>query len=527
MMPAVPRILVTDAIRLGDAHYPDVEVVDRPGIGRDELLAIVGEFDGLITRSRTQVDEPLLRAATKLRVIGRGGVGVDNIDLDAASRRGIVVLNAPEANTTSAAELAIALMFAAARGVARSDRLVRQGVWDRAFLGRELTGSRLGIVGLGRIGSQVAQRAAGLGMSVAAYDPYVTRQRAEELGVALYERLDALLERADVLTVHTPLPDETRGMIGSEQLAQLPQGAIVVNAARGGIIDEAALIAALDAGQLRAAGIDVFVHEPPDADHPFTGRDDVVMTAHLGANTIEAQARVGAEILERTALALLGDLSRGAVNAPALAPAVVKALGRYLELGEVLGRMASQLAVGRVRELTVRCDGTFPEPPAPVQVAVAKGFLERFLDEPPNYINALAIAKERGVRVRYEEAPASGAYRQQVSVVASGGGPGVELAGTVLGDHPRVVAVDGFPIEIRPDGPMLLCTNYDRPGAIGKVGTVLGDAGVNISALQLSRVGDDGLAMFALTLDQLPPESVLDVLRSLSDVIHRLRTVRL
>lgn len=527
MMPGVPRILVTDAITLGDAHFPDVEVVDRPGIAREELLDIVGDFEGLITRSRTQVDEALLRAATKLRVIGRGGVGVDNIDLDAASRRGIVVLNAPEANTTSAAELAIALMFAAARGVARSDRILRGGGWDRAFLGRELTGARLGIVGLGRIGSQVAQRAAGLGMRVAAYDPYVTRQRAEALGVTLLERLEALLERSDVLTVHTPLTEETRGMIGAEQLALLPRGAIVVNAARGGIVDESALLAALDAGHLRAAGIDVFVHEPPAADHPFLGRDDIVMTAHLGANTVEAQTRVGAEILERTALALLGDLSRGAVNAPALAPDVVKALGRYLELGEILGRVSSQLAAGRVRELVVRCEGSFPAPPAPVHVAVAKGFLERFLDEPPNYINAVAIAKERGVQVRFEEAAASGAYRQQVSVVARGGGPEVEIAGTVLGDHPRIVAVDGFPIEIRPDGPMLLCTNYDRPGAIGKVGTVLGDAGVNISALQLSRVGDDGLAMFALTLDQLPDEGVLDVLRSLSDVIHSLRTVRL
>ena len=521
------RILVTDTIALGDARYPDVEVVDRPGIARDELLSVIGDFDGLITRSRTRVDDVLLRAAHRLRVIGRGGVGVDNIDLEAASRRGIVVLNAPEANTASAAELAIALMFAAARGVARSDRIVRAGGWDRAFLGRELTGARLGIVGLGRIGSQVAQRALGLGMSALAYDPYVTRQQAEGLGVTLFEQLDALLERVDVLSVHTPLNEETRGMIGEAELARLPQGAIVVNAARGGIVDEVALVAALERGHLLAAGIDVFVQEPPPADHPLLGRDDVVMSAHLGANTVEAQVRVGTEILERTALALLGDLSRGAVNAPALAPEVVKALGRYLELGEALGRMASQLTPGRVRDLTVRCEGTFRAPPEPIKVAVVKGFLESILDEPPNYINAVAIAKERGVAVRFEEAEASGGYRRQVTVVARGTGPATEVAGTVLGDHPRVVAIDSYPIEIRPEGTMLICTNYDRPGAIGKVGTVLGDAGVNISGLQLSRVSDDGLAMFALTLDQVPPEPVLDLLRGLSDVIHSLRTVRL
>ena len=523
----MPRILVTDTIALGDARYPDVEVVDRPGISRDELLAVIGGFDGLITRSRTQVDDVLLRAAPRLRVIGRGGVGVDNIDLDAASRRGIVVLNAPEANTTSAAELAIALMFAAARGVARSDRILRAGGWDRTFLGRELSGARLGIVGLGRIGSQVAQRAIGLGMSALAYDPYVTRQHAEGLGVALFERLDALLERVDVLSVHTPLTEETRGMIGEAELGRLPPGAIVVNAARGGIVDEAALVAALARGHLRAAGIDVFVQEPPPADHPLLGRDDVVMSAHLGANTVEAQARVGSEILERTALALLGDLSRGAVNAPALAPEVVKALGRYLELGEVLGRMASQLTPGRVRDLTVRCEGTFRAPPEPIEVAVVKGFLESILDEPPNYVNAVAIAKERGVQVRFEEAEASGGYRRQVTVEARGSGPASQVAGTVLGDHPRVISIDSYPIEIRPEGTMLICTNYDRPGAIGKVGTVLGDAGVNISGLQLSRVADDGLAMFALTLDQVPPEPVLDLLRGLSDVIHSLRTVRL
>ncbi len=526
-MRPVPRILVTDAIHLGDARFPDIEVVDRPGIPRDELLEVIGDFEGLITRSRTQVDEALLRAATRLRVIGRGGVGVDNIDLDAASRRGIVVLNAPEANTTSAAELAIALMFAAARGVARSDRIIRTGGWDRAFLGRELAGARLGIVGIGRIGSQVAQRALALGMTVMAYDPYVTRERADALGVTLFERLHDMLERADVLSVHTPLTDETRGMIGANELATLPRGAIVVNAARGGIIAEDALFDALESAHLRAAGIDVFVAEPPAPEHPLVGRDDVVMTAHLGANTSEAQARVGKEILERTALALLGDLSRGAVNAPALAPAVVKALGPYLELGEALGRMAAQLAPTPVRALDVHCAGSFAASAEPIRVAVAKGFLERFLDEPPNYINALAIAKERGVQVGFEEAPATGAYRQQVRVVASGAGPTSEIAGTVLGDHPRIVAVDGFPIEIRPEGTMLICTNYDRPGAIGKVGTVLGDAGVNISGLQLSRVGDDGLAMFALTLDQVPPEPVLDLLRGLGDVIHSLRTVRL
>ena len=523
----MPRILVTDTITLGVASFPDVHVDDRAGIGRDELLQVVHAYDAIITRSRTQVDDVLLRAATKLRVIGRGGVGVDNIDIDAASRRGILVLNAPEANNVSAAELAITLMLAAARGVARSDRLVRQGVWDRSFLGREVKDARLGIVGLGRIGTLVAKRAAGLGMSVAAFDPYITRRRAEELGVELCDALDELMARSDFVTVHTPLTDETRGMIGAEQLERMPAGGIVVNAARGGIVVEEALAAALASGHLRGAGLDVFVTEPPAADHPLLGRDDVVVTAHLGANTVEAQERVGSEIFERTALALLGDVSRGAVNAPALAPEVLKALGPYLELGEVLGRVASQLAPGRVRELEVEFSGTFPVDPDPIAIAVTKGFLEPILDEPPNYINASAIAKERDIRVSRVVAARGRGYTQHVLVSARGADVETQVGGTVLGDHIRIVSIEGYPIEVRPERAMLICTNYDRPGAIGKVGTVLGDAGVNISGMQLSRVADDGLAMFALTLDQVPSEAVLDVLRGLTDVIHSLRTVRL
>lgn len=523
----MPRILVTDTINLGTARFPDIDVDDRPGIARDELLDVIAPYDAIITRSRTQVDDGLLRAATNLKVIGRGGVGVDNIDVEAASRRGILVLNAPEANNVSAAELAITLMLAAARGVARSDRLVRAGVWDRSFLGREVKGARLGIVGLGRIGSLVAKRAAGLGMSVAAFDPYITRRRAEELGVELCDTLTDLMARSDFVTVHTPFTEETRGMIAAAELAAMPRGGIVVNAARGGIVVEDDLAAALESGHLRGAGLDVFVTEPPPVDHPLLRRDDVVVTAHLGANTVEAQRRVGSEILERTALALLGDISRGAVNAPAMAPEVVKALGRFLELGEVLGRVASQLASGRVRELEVEFSGTFAVDPDPIATAVTKGFLEPILDEPPNYINAAAIAKERDIRVSRVVAARSRGYTQHVLVSARGADVDTAVGGTVLGDHIRIVSIDGYPIEIRPERAMLICTNYDRPGAIGRVGTVLGDAGVNISGMQLSRVGDDGLAMFALTLDAVPSDDVLDVLRGLTDVIHGLRAIRL
>jgi D-3-phosphoglycerate dehydrogenase len=521
------RILVTDTIQLGDATYDDVQVDYREGISRDELLHIVHGYDAIITRSRTNVDEPLIRAATNLRVIGRGGVGVDNIDIDAASRRGVLVLNAPESNNVSAAELAVALMLCAARGVSRSDKLIRQGKWDRKFLGREVKDARLGIIGLGRIGSLVSRRAQGLGMTVMAYDPYISRHRAEELKIELFDNLHDMLKQADFLTVHTPLTEETTGMVGQAELELLPDGAIVVNAARGGIVEENALFNALKSGKLFAAGLDVYVLEPPSIDHPLLSLDNVVLTAHLGANTQEAQARVGTEILERTVMALRGDYSRGAVNAPALAPAVMEALGQQLKLGEALGKMVSQLVKGRVRELQIEFSGTFAMDPDPIATAATKGFLEPILDEAPNYINAPSIAKERDIRVSKVTASRSRGYTTHVLVKAVSDEGAVSVGGTVLGQDPRIVSIDDYPIEIRPEGTMLICTNYDRPGAVGKVGTVLGDAGVNISGMQLSRVGEDGLALFALTLDQAPPENVLNVLRNLPDVIRTLSVVRL
>lgn len=524
------RILITDTIQLGDYDFPDMQIDYREGIDRKTILEIIGAYDAIITRSRTQVDAPLIQAGKNLKVVGRGGVGVDNIDIDAASRRGVLVLNAPESNNVSAAELAIALMMAAARGIGRSDKQIRSGVWDRKFLGRELKGATLGIVGLGRIGSLVAKRVQGLGMTVIAYDPYISKHRAEELKVELYDNLKQMLVKCDFLTVHTPLTDETLGMIGRDELACLPCHAVVVNAARGGIIDEMALAESLERKKIFAAGLDVFVGEPPKSDHPLLALDNVILTAHLGANTEEAQARVGAEILERVVLALRGDISRGAVNAPSLAPGVMEVLGKHLELGEILGKMAAQLGKGRPRELQIEFSGTFPGDPEPIAVAVTKGFLEPILNEPPNYINAPSIAKERDIRITKTMASRSRGYTNHVMVSVTtdeGKGETTSVGGTVLGNYPRIVSINGFTIEIRPEHTMLLCTNYDRPGAVGKVGTVLGNAGVNISSLQLSRVGEDGLAMFALTVDQTPNENVLNVLRNMTDVIQTLQVVKL
>ncbi len=521
------RILVTDEIQLGPVTDPGTEVTYRAGVSRGELLDIVGGYDAIITRSRTSVDEELLGCATNLKVIGRGGVGVDNIDLDAASRRGILVVNAPEANNVSAAELAITLLLAAARGVARSDRLVRQGLWDRSFLGREVKDARLGIVGFGRIGTLVAKRAQGLGMKVAAYDPYINRRRAEELKVELFDDLGALLARSEFLTVHTPLSDETSGMIGAAELALLPEKAVVVNAARGGIVQEEALLAALESGHLFAAGLDVFTLEPPRPDHPLLKREDVVLTSHLGANTREAQGRVGSQILERTIAALAGDYSGGIVNAPALAPDVMAALGVHLTLGERLGSMAAQLARGRVRELIIEFSGDFPRDPDPISIAVTKGLLEPYLDLPPSYVTAPSLARDRDIAVSKVTTTHNHGYSSHVLVTAVTDVASTSVGGTVLLGKPRITSIDGYSLEIRPEGAMLVCTNFDRPGAVGRVGTVLGDAGVNINSMQLSRVSEDGVAMFILTLDEAPGDEVLEVLTGLTEVIRTLRLVRL
>ena len=520
------KILVTDTVQLGEATYPDIQVDYKPNIERNDLLKIVADYDAIITRSRTKVDAELIEAATNLSVVGRGGVGVDNIDLDAASRRGVLVLNAPEANNVSAAELAIALMLSAARGVNRSDKLTREGIWDRKYLGRELNNGRLAIVGLGRIGTLVARRAQGLGMSVMAYDPYVSPKHAEQNDVELFSNLKEMLVKADFLTVHTPLTDETKGIIGRPELACLPNHAVVVNAARGGIIEENALAEVLQEKQIFAAGIDVFVLEPPSVDHPLLQLDNLVITAHLGANTQEAQERVGSEILERTAKALMGDVSKGAVNAPSLSKEVMERLGPYLELAESMGKMVSQLSSGRIQELKVEVNGDFSDDPEPIVVAAIKGALEPILTDPPNYINAGAIAKERGINVSRINGSDDKGYTQYVEVTAVTDGDSACVGGTVLGGTPRVVSINNFTIEVKPEGTMLICTNHDKPGAVGKVGTVLGNANINISFMQLSRVGADGKALFVLALDHAPDAAIIEELKKLPDTLSSLDVVK-
>lgn len=512
------KILVTDALPIDPATVEGAEVVYRPGFPRAELLALIGEFDALVTRSATRVDEELLRAGRRLRVVGRGGVGVDNIDVEAASRRGIVVVNAPEANTVSAAEHTMAMLLALAKNLPEADSSVRQGRWERGRLGVELANKTLAIIGLGRIGGRVARRARALEMRVRAYDPYIAVSRADELRVQLVD-LDELLRSADFLTLHVPLTDETRGMIAARELARLPKGARVINCARGGVLDEAALAAALDAGHLAGAALDVLTTEPPQPGHPLVGRPEVIITPHLGGSTREAHDRIGSEILRATVNALRGDLSAGAVNAPAIDARTRQLLDPYLRLGERLGKFISQLSPGRTDQFTVEFLGSFPADPDPVAVAAVKGFLEPVLQERPNYINARAIAKERGIRFTTTTSPNPSDYVNMVRLTVRTDQGESSVSGTTFGADPRIVQFDSYRLEAVPDGPMLIVRNRDVPGVVGALGQILGDAGVNISGLALGRDAPGGRALVLVNLDEVPDGQVVERIREMPNVV--------
>ena len=523
------RVLICDEMNPGNIEHEGYDIEYVANMPREDILKRLPEFDALITRSRTKVDRELIDAAgERLKVVGRGGVGVDNIDLDYASLKGLLILNAPESNNVSAAELAVMHLMAAARGLVRSDSKTRAGVWDRKYLGLELKDRTLGVIGLGRIGSMVASRAQGLRMNVVAYDPYVPDNKFERLDVKRAATLDELLALADAITVHTPLTDETKGMIGAAELAKLKPGSIAVNAARGGIIDEAALVAALHSGHLFAAGIDVFVDEPPTPDHIFLSAPNLSITAHLGANTVEAQEAVGAEIVERVLAALKGDVSKGAVNAPALDAKTMAALGGYLELGGKLGKILAQLLPG-ADELEVTFRGEFPADPAPVLTSLLVGYLSGSTDEHPNMINARALARERGLGIAIRELPESPDYQTEVIVKATVRGDERErtrtVGGTVFGKSARLTRLRDFRVELEPEGYILIASNQDKPGAVAQLSTLLGQWGVNIAGMALGRAERGGQALFTLTLDDALTPDQLQAVRDL-DVIDSAFLVR-
>jgi D-3-phosphoglycerate dehydrogenase len=494
-----------------------------------ELAAALAEAEALVVRSATTVDAALIASAPRLRVIGRAGVGVDNVDVAAATTAGIVVCNAPEANVVSAAEHALALLLALARNVSVAERSLRDGAWERErFAGVELDGKTLSLLGFGRIGRLVAHRARAFGMRIVAYDPYVTAERMAELGVESADTIEAALEAADVVSLHLPVTDATRGLIDTTRLALVRPGALLVNAARGALIDEAALVAALVSGQLGGAALDVFGAEPLAADSPLRSAPNVVLTPHLAGSTHEAQDRAGVVVAEQVVAALAGQSVAHALNLPFVPEDQRRVLEPFLPVAERLGRLAMALAEGPVTRIEIATAGRLASTGSRLLTSAALRGAFGSAHESLNDVNALSVAAELGVEVAEQHRSGSSDYTNLLAVTVRDPQERTVI-GTVLGNEhtPWLVRVHGLPLEIELSGRLLLLRNDDVPGMVGRVGTLLGDAGVNIGNMTLSRAGAGGDAMMAFALDDDPTPAIMATLATLPGVLAPPLFVRL
>jgi D-3-phosphoglycerate dehydrogenase len=489
----------------------DVDVdLDSP------LEDIVGLYDAIVVRSATKLTAEVIERATNLKVIGRAGVGVDNVDVEAATRRGIVVANAPESTVVSAAEHTIGLLVALARNIPQAHAALKQGRWERkTYGGIELAGKTLGVLGFGRIGQQVARRALGLGMRVVAYDPYVAAERFRELGAERLETPEEIYAGAEFITLHLPLTDETRQSIDAEAFAHMRDGVRIVNAARGQLVDEAALLAALQSGKVAGAALDVFSSEPYSG--PLLELDAVVVTPHLAASTDEAQDRAGVIVAEQVAAALEGGLVSNAVNIPAIGAEDMEVLGAYVPLAAKLGRLALELTGGRADEIVITAYGGIADYDTRLlTVAALNGAFQGRADRPVNYVNAPLIARERGIEVREERSQSARDYTNLLRVEIEVGGERTRVAGTTIGSENRAWLVNalGFDIELAL-APLLVLFRYDDvPGVIGRVGTLFGDAGVNIANMTVSRSRRGGKALMVLSVDTRPPAELVERIRA-------------
>ena len=507
----VAEPLAKQGLEILRAHH---DVDEKIGLSPDKLAAIIGEYDALLVRSQVKVTADILAHASRLVVIGRAGVGVDNVDLEAATRAGIVVVNAPTGNTVSAAEQTIALMLSLARRTAAADASVRRGEWKRsAFTGVELRGRTLGIIGLGKIGQAVADRAHGLEMNVIGYDPFVTADQAALHGIALVE-LDQIIEKSDVITVHVPLNKATRGMIGPEQIGKLKPGVMLVNVARGGVYDEAAVAEALLDGKIAGAAFDVFEKEPP-VDSPLMSAPNTVLTPHLGASTAEAQVRVAEEACEQVIDVLAGRSARYAVNAPLLTPETARAIAPYLPLTETLGRIAAQYLRGGIRALTVDVAGDLAAyDAAQLTAAALRGILDNATSERVNLINAAFLARNRGLIVTERKTNDAGTFASLVSLTVEGDSGKALLAGTVANGEQRLVRIDDSWLDMTPTPLMVITRHQDKPGTMGRIGLILGEADVNISSMTLARSGPRQDALMLLAVDDDVSDAVAAQIRN-------------
>jgi D-3-phosphoglycerate dehydrogenase len=524
-----PRILVADPIaedgvaRLRTAGQVDVAT----GLAKEELIARIGEYDALVVRSETKVTADVFAAATRLRVVGRAGVGVDNIDLDAATRHGVLVLNAPTGNTLAAAEHAIAMMCALARNVAAADASMHSGKWERGkFMGFELREKVLGLLGLGKIGFEVARIAGqGLQMRVIAHDPLVTAERAEQAGVELVD-LDTLVRDSDVLSVHVPLTDQTRGVINAQRLRQMKAGARVLNVARGGIIDEQALADALVDGHIAGAAIDVFTKEPPPPDNPLLGAPNLVLTPHLGASTVEAQVNVAFDVADQIAAVLSGGAARYAVNAPVILPEEMAELAPYLELAGKMGQLAAQLGPAQLRRVVCTYTGELADRETIVLTAEAmRGLLAPFTEDRVNAINAKTVARSHGIEVEERKRTGSADYATSMSLEVVGAQT-LSITGTLLGGEPRITRIDDLRVDMRPEGIYLVDSHHDHPGVVAAVASLLARNDINIAGMELGRNEKRGNAVMLMQIDEPASDALIEELR-VNAGLETIRQVRL
>jgi len=515
------RVLLSDALAAEGIEVlkrrPEISFDVKTGLNPAELTSIIAPYDALIIRSATKVTREVIDRAASLRVIGRAGVGVDNVDLDSATRRGIVVMNSPQGNSVTTAEHTISMLMALARHIPSANAAIKAGHWDRGkFTGVEVSNKTLGIIGLGNIGRIVADRAQGLRMKVIGFDPILTAEAASKAGIELVS-LDTLLRNSDFITVHAPLTSETRGLVNARAFAIMKKGVRIINCARGGIVDETALLEALKSGQAAGAALDVFVEEPPPPDHPLLKLDNLIATPHLGAATGEAQVQVAVDIAHQVADFLIDGTIRHAVNIPALSVKELEVLGPHLALGEKLGQLAAQLIGEAPTQVKVSFAGDSAKLNSePIIASVLRGLLSGFLAQKLNYVNAPFLARERGITVTETRSRETTDYVNMLTVTVSTRGGSHEVAGAVIGNRAlRMVRIDGYRIEAAPEGYFLVLHNHDVPGVVGAIGTILGQAGINIAGLELGRDRAGGTALSLVEVDGPVSAGMLERLKTI------------
>ncbi len=518
------KILVSDSI-----SKRGVEILEKAGftvdvktkLSKADLLREINAYEGLIVRSATKVTAKVIEAAERLKVIGRAGSGLDNVDTQAATRRGVVVMNTPGGNTVTTAEHTMSLILAMTRRIPQATSSMKAGKWEKErFMGVELYNKTLGIIGVGQIGGYVAKLAQGLSLNVIAYDPYLSEEQAQKMGVHLVD-LAEIYRRADIISVHTPLTAETRSLINADAIAQMKPGVMIVNCARGGVINETDLVEALKARRVAAAAFDVFEEEPIRTDHPLLALDNFICTPHIGASTEEAQENVAVGIAEQIVDYFTKGLARGAVNVPSVPPELLPRLQPYITLAEKLGLLQAQVYEGGLERVTVEYNGDVSAlTVAPLTIAVLKGLLTPILEDAVNFVNAPMVAKERGIEVKEVKSSDAGDFTSVIRVRVEAGRKSHHLAGTLYNrKDSRIIEIDNFQVEVVPEGHMMLILNVDRPGVIGTVGQVLGEHGINIAQMQCSRETRGGNALLIIGLDAPLPIGVLETIKRAKNIL--------